>query len=114
MGALMKNKGGVDEALLRSEYQQPALVPALNSGAQKPSALKLSVRMTRNGVEFHGDASARFLIVQERHDDGTWHTRILPGKSFTHEQAAPSAMAVRALDKFGNVGEPTVLARSQP
>src|SRR5436305_12893900 len=47
MGALMKNKGGVDDALLRSEYNQPALGPALNSGGPKPTAPKLTAHVTK-------------------------------------------------------------------
>lgn len=117
MGALMKDKGGVDEALLRSEYQQPALVPALNGAAAKPSAPKLTARMTSKGAEFHCEmepnASARFLLVQQRREDGVWFARINPGQSFTQEQSPPPAvMSVRAVDKFGNVSEPAVVILS--
>jgi hypothetical protein len=118
MSALMRDKGGVNEALLRNEYNQPALPPALNGGSARLDAPKLTARTTSKGVEFRcemeGDAHVRFFIVQERHNNGTWHTRIAPGKPFTQEQSPPPAIiAVRALDRFGNVGEANVLERSE-
>jgi uncharacterized lipoprotein YddW (UPF0748 family) len=117
MGALMRNKGGVNDAL-RTQYDQPALPPPLNAEVAKPSAPTLTARTTAGGAEFRceldGETNARFLIVQERRGDGTWHTRIAPGKSFTQEQSpAPDAVAARAVDRFGNVGEARVLQRSE-
>jgi uncharacterized lipoprotein YddW (UPF0748 family) len=120
MSALMKNKGGMNDALLSNEYSQPALPPAMNGGSAKPAAPKLIARVTSKGVEFHcesasaGDTNIRFFIVQERRGDGTWHTRIDPGKPFTQEESRPPAViAVRAVDRFGNVGEAKVLERTE-
>ena len=116
MSALMKNRSGVVDELKRAEYPQPALPPAMRGGAAKPPAPKLTARATGKGAEFRcemeGGAEARFFLVQERRDDGTWRTRIAAGHSFTQEQSpAPAVLAVRAVDKFGVAGEATVLAR---
>jgi uncharacterized lipoprotein YddW (UPF0748 family) len=116
MSALMRNKGGVNEALSRGEYDRTALVPALDNTSRLP-APALSARVTQQGVEFHCDvpptSPARFLLVQHRRDDGTWHMRVLPGKSFTEEHKfRPSAIAMRLVDKFGQPSDPAVLTRA--
>jgi hypothetical protein len=114
MGALMKNKGGVADQL-RHIYTQPVLVPSLKNGTAKLPAPGITGRTTGRLAEFrcdsNGAANVRFLFVQERRDDGTWHARIESAKSsqFT-SSTAPAAIAVRAVDKFGNLGEPTVLS----
>jgi uncharacterized lipoprotein YddW (UPF0748 family) len=117
MGALMKNKGGVDDALLRSCYQQPALAPALNGGT-KPPTPRATVRVT--GMRADLDvaplvgADIRYWLIQVRRADGTWDVDIDPARSLTWSRSpAPSAFAVRAVDKFGNLGAATVLQRTE-
>ena len=115
MSALLRNKGSVNEAL-RGEYDQPALPPALEGGATKPSAPTLTARVTLNGTEFHCEvergADVRFVIVQVRNRDDAWHTQITAGKSFTQElKPSPMVVAARSVDKFGNVSEARVIER---
>lgn len=114
VGALMKNKGGVADELRRA-YKQPALVPAWSNSDVKPATPKLKATLTRKGAEFRcdvpNDPNIRFLMVQRRNADGEWQTAIRPGNSFTQEFIpAPAVLSVRTADKFGNLGQPAVLA----
>ena len=77
----------------------------------------LTARVTQRGVEFRCDVqstvSARFLLLQERRDDGAWQTRVLPAKSFVQDyDLRPAVISVRFVDRFGQLGQPVVLARS--
>lgn len=116
MGALMKDKGGVNQALAVGEYNRLSLVPALHSVGRLP-APALTARVTQRGVEFRCDVqstvSARFLLLQERRDDGAWQTRVLPARSFVQDyDLRPAVISVRFVDRFGQLGQPVVLARS--
>jgi uncharacterized lipoprotein YddW (UPF0748 family) len=114
VGALVKNKGGIADELRRT-YEQPALVPSLGGIGGKPTAPRVTATSMGKGVKIRcepPDANTRFLVIQHRSSDGAWHTRLAPAKVFTEEQAsAPQVVAVRAMDKFGNIGPATVLAR---
>ena len=112
MRALMKNKGGVDEALLRSSYTTPALVPSLNSTTSKlPAPQLLSPKTEAGHIQFNwaitNRTEVRFWLVQTRRGD-TWQTKVLAGSSSgwaTDSITAPEALSIRAVDRFGNAGE---------
>jgi hypothetical protein len=114
VGALVKNKGGIADQLRRS-YPEPALAPALGGSNVKLSAPGVTATSTGKGAKIQcgtPDANARFLVVQHRGSDGTWRTRLAPPKAFTQQlESAPETVAVRVVDKFGNTGPATVLAR---
>jgi uncharacterized lipoprotein YddW (UPF0748 family) len=116
MSALMKNKGGVDNALMRGEYGQLATVPALRTTRTISPPPALIARVTRKGAEFkcgpNPAVDARFFLVQVRGENGLWQSRIQPANAFTLEQnPPPAAVSVRAIDKFGNFSDPMVLTR---
>ena len=112
MRALMKNKGGVDEALLRSSYTTPALVPSMNSATSKlPAPQLLSPKTEAGHIQFNwaitNRTEVRFWLVQTRRGD-TWQTKVLAGSSSgwaTDSSTAPEALSIRAVDRFGNAGE---------
>jgi len=117
VSALMKNRGGITEALARGDYDRVALVPALGGAAPKLPVPRLSVRATKRGGEIRCDVAAsptaRFLLLQERRDDGAWRTRVLAPRSFVQEGSpAPAAVSVRLVDKFGSLGDAVALARA--
>src|SRR5204863_3151834 len=116
MSALMKNKGGIDNALIRGEYGQLAAVPALRANGPKSPPPALVARITRKGAEFkcgpNPGVDARFFLVQTRSENGPWQSIIQAPNTFTLEQnPAPAAFSVRSIDKFGNFSEPMVLTR---
>jgi hypothetical protein len=116
MSALMKNKGGIDNALMRGEYGQLAAVPALRTTRTISPPPALVARVTRKGAEFkcgpNPAVDARFFLVQVRGENGLWQTRIQAASAFTLEQnPAPIAVSVRSIDKFGNLSESMVLTR---
>ena len=112
MRALMKNKGGVDEALLRSSYLSPALVPSLNRDASKLPAPQLLNPKTEAGRMQFGwtmtnRTEVRFWLVQTRRSDN-WQTKLLPSSSngwAIDAGISPEVLSVRAVDRFGNTGE---------
>jgi hypothetical protein len=117
MSALMKNKGGVGDALARSSYSEIALTPALDGGA-KPSKPKAVVRMKNGGVEidFRGNAEANVygLLIQTRNDRGEWESVVKRAQTLLHHQSpAPSAVSVRAMDEFGNLSDANVFQRTE-
>jgi uncharacterized lipoprotein YddW (UPF0748 family) len=113
MSALMKNKGNVAGALA-DEYKNMALAPALSTGAgQRLPAPQVTSRFADKGIEFHVQrlADIRFWWVQTRRSDGTWYSAVEPGNTFVRAQGSTAAVAIRAVDKWGNLGNPTVLER---
>jgi uncharacterized lipoprotein YddW (UPF0748 family) len=112
MTALMKNSA-LDALLARGTYQQPALIPAspwLN--AALPAPPKLSVSTWGNSIHAQWQAPgkpASWWVCQIR-ANGVWTTRILPGcrADFQADTAPPDALALRAVDRVGNLSEPVV------
>ncbi len=116
MGALMKNKGGVDEALARSCYSQFALTPALNAGARLTMP-KAKVRFTGTGVEVdiagNAEANVHSWLIQTRSDRGEWDLVIKQAQTLLWNQSpAPSVVAVRAMDRFGNLSDAIAFQRT--
>ena len=117
LGALMKNKGGVEEALARSSYPGIALAPALNAGA-KPPQPKAVVRMKNTGAEIDiagtAEANVHSLLIQTRNDRGEWELVIKHAPTLLWNRSpAPSVVAVRAMDRFGNLSDSIVFQRTE-
>jgi uncharacterized lipoprotein YddW (UPF0748 family) len=115
MGALMKNKGAVSDLLLRNEYQQLALAPVLANSKGKPASPKFSVRAnggTTIRIESLADG-VRFWVVQWHTGTSSWQTQLWPGSVLSRDlPSAPETISIRAVDKYGNFSEPTMLGRS--
>lgn len=114
MGALMKNKGGVATALMRDEYQAPAVPPANPGPARSPAKPHLTVQSSPAGQRLQwrpASETPRFWLVQIKR--GTvWQAQVLPGAITSRETAGtPDLIAVSAVDRYGNIGEARVLAR---
>ncbi len=115
MSALTKNKGGIAEELARASYAQPALMPAIRASEGAVPRLKVTAKAAKGGTRFNWTASSsdpvRWWVVQTRRN-GKWQAQILPADSRAIEVPAPppDAFSVRAQDRFGNIGEPAVVA----
>ena len=111
--ALMKN-GPLDVALLRDCYQQPALIPASPwLDAIPPVAPKLHVTTWKNtltiGWENGGTKPVRLWVLQCR-TNAVWTTEIFPANESGRfrENFSPDAIALRAVDRTGNLSEPAI------
>ena len=113
---LMQN-GGLDEALSRELYQQPALVPAMPwLGSQNLPQPSLAVGTAENHtrVRFEwkcpGVEAPRFWLLQTR-KNGDWTTRILPGvmRFLDCDSPGPDTVSVTAVDRFGNASTPVTV-----
>ena len=117
MGALMKNKGGVDEALMRGCYAQTALTPAMGQGA-KPPLPRVKVRFAGAGAEIDiagtTNVSVHALLIQTRNDRGEWDLDIEYAQGLSSNRGpAPSVISVRAMDRFGNLSDAIVFQRTE-
>ncbi len=101
-------------AAIRAQYAQPALVPA-SPWIAVPPPLKprLTVDTGKNSAHVRWENSEveppRGWLLQSR-ANGIWTTQILPpGRTdFYLDKVMPDAVAIRAVDRLGNLSEPAV------
>lgn len=118
MKALMQDRGGIAGELARRVYQEPALVPPMPwLSRQAPAPPQLRAAAEGDGVRAAwGGAGAAKWAVQARHG-GRWRTVAVVGGATTGIRvgpaggAAPEAVAVSAVDRYGNTSRPAVVAR---
>ena len=113
ISALMKN-AALDAALTRDSYRQPALIPASPwLDAMPPAPPKISVAAGKNSAHIRWQNAAveplDGWVVQSR-TNGIWTTQIFPAVRTDGylDHASPDAISVRAVDRAGNLSEPTV------
>ncbi|MGB7768923.1 MAG: hypothetical protein WBN22_08730, partial [Verrucomicrobiia bacterium] len=115
---LLENRALAD--VLRVQYSQPALVPAspwLDS--IPPDQPKLTVTIENSGARAHweiaGGKPAWLWILQFR-SNGAWTTEILPANQTTQTffGSQPDVIAVSAVDRVENEGEPAALKKGTP
>jgi len=113
LSALTKN-AALDSSLVRNSYQQPALIPASPwLSATLPIPPKLTVTAgTRSFLvqwESTSNQPASWWVCQTR-TNNRWTTQILPGgrREFQEHIPPPEAISLRAVDRVGNLSEPTV------
>lgn len=114
MKALMENRGGVAESLLKEVYAQPALVPASPwLGRSRPRAPTVQIRrkpeegQTVITWRCPGGSAVRLWTVRMKIGD-EWSVRILPRseQSLTLSGELPLQMVViTAVDRLGNESE---------
>jgi len=117
MKSLMKNSGGVADALIPI-YEQPALIPAMpwlsNTPPGKPT---LSMKRKENKIQIdwhaHSLEPVSWWVLQHR--TGTnWVTEILPGSQHssmiaTNRTASPNAISVTAVNRYGTLSLPAMV-----
>jgi hypothetical protein len=111
----MKN-AALNEALLRDAYQQPALIPASPwLDASPPDRPKLTVTPWKKtmtlGWKKTGAEPVCWWVLQCR-TNGVWTSEILPGNESGRyrENFSPDAVALRAVDRAGNLSPAAVWA----
>ena len=111
--ALM-NDAALDAALQRDVYQQTALIPASPwLDASLPARPKLHVNPWKNTLtiawENGGAEPARWWVLQCL-SNNVWTTDILPANETGRfrENVSSDAIALRAVDRTGNLSEPAI------
>ncbi len=126
MKALMSNKGGVADLLENRLYAKPALVPAmpwLGHDVTGVPTIKIHAHKVWQpdtqlviGWEAKDGTHPRQWVVQKK-SAGEWTTEILPGTQtkivFAADATLPEALAITAVDRFGNTGPTAVLRKNQ-
>ena len=109
--SLVKNQGGISSKLAGT-YTQPAAIPPMTWVSSKsPAAPGVSAVVQSGGTYVHWepDGNTAKIAIQAK-TGGAWRTvQIVPvsGKGVTIPKA--DAIAVTALDRFGNASSPQVL-----
>jgi hypothetical protein len=103
-------------AAIRTEYTQTALVPAspwLDSvPPDKPKLNVVESGRSSLSVRWETSGEAAWLWVLQYRTNEVWTTEILPANqtSRTFENSRPGTIAVRAVDRVGNLSSPAVLS----
>jgi uncharacterized lipoprotein YddW (UPF0748 family) len=113
---LTRNQGGISNLLAKGAYAQPALVPPMPWLSKAvPARPAASAGAGGKGVRISvrsGDRHTARYAVQARFGRQWRMARIVPATSATIDlTGTPDAVAISAVDRFGNVSAPTVLAR---
>jgi uncharacterized lipoprotein YddW (UPF0748 family) len=109
--SLVRNQGGI-ASRLASAYTQPSAIPPMSWVSNRPPAAP-TLSATRQGsntvVRWNADASTSKIAVQAR-TGNTWRTvKILPAATQTLTFQRADAIAVTALDRYGNASAPKIL-----
>jgi uncharacterized lipoprotein YddW (UPF0748 family) len=121
MKPLQQDKGEVGTALARTLYNRPALVPAFPwLDAQSPARPSVSARSSLRGwtVSWQPTSGeAPQLWVFQSRTGLDWNLEILPGsqrsRALSSKEGLPTVVAVRAVDRCGNLSSPSVLVKSE-
>lgn len=113
---LLKNSGGIADLLQKDVFAKPALIP--NSPwleTKAPNTPLLQAQVGTGGARFlwqAGSTNKPTLWVLQRKAGAEWVTEILPATR-THVTLAqlPDAVALSAVDRFGNISKAAVLQR---
>lgn len=109
--SLVKNQGGIANQLTNS-YTQPAAIPPMpwvsSKGPDAPS-VGAGVQGDTTSVRWQTDNRTAKIAIQAK-NGGNWHTvKIVPSKAGRLDIPRAEAIAVTALDRYGNASAPKVL-----
>jgi len=111
MATLMRDQSLCD-ALKRTVYREPALVPAspwLDSTPPAQPILKMNTASGTCSWTSAGGERVWQWVVQTRRN-GAWQTRILPSSRTSYKpESNPDVVAVTAVDRCGNASLPATL-----
>jgi uncharacterized lipoprotein YddW (UPF0748 family) len=117
--ALSENRRGLSDSLAREGYDQPALIPNFPwIDRQPPSPPSVSAAFDSIGgvvvtCQPTGGESVWQWLVQTR-NGGAWLSEVLPGTQMATRfllRNPPEAVAVRAVDRCGNMSPAVVLEK---
>ena len=109
--SLVRNQGGI-ATKLAGTYTQPAAIPPMpwvSNTAPAAPGVSASAEGGNTRVRWQPDGSTAKIAVQAK-TGGTWRTvRIVPSSAQALTIPRADAVAVTALDRFGNASAPKVL-----
>jgi hypothetical protein len=113
MKSLMQNRGGINEGLIKNFYQAPALVPPMTwLSRQVPDTP--AVRAVASGgnlsMAWSPVPGCAKYAVQVRVGKNWRLTTVTAGNKLTLG-GLPDAIAVSAVDRYGNTSHPRVLSK---
>ncbi|MFK7851523.1 MAG: glycoside hydrolase family 10 protein [Akkermansiaceae bacterium] len=110
VSGLMKNQGGISSSLAKV-YTQPVAVPPmpwLSKSPPPPPHLSAKATGAKTTIRWSSRSSAK-MAIHGRYR-GTWRTiAIIPSKTNGAVIQKPDAVAITALDRFGNASPSQVL-----
>jgi uncharacterized lipoprotein YddW (UPF0748 family) len=117
---LVQNRGGISTLLAKGTYAEPALVPPmpwLSRAAPSPPVVSASIQGQVTEARWQGGGgSVAKWAVQARHGK-RWRTACVLSARSTSARLGPAdgrlpdAVAVSAVDRFGNTSAATVVTR---
>lgn len=117
--SLMENRGGIATLLKRGAYAEPALVPPMpwisKAAPQQPN-VAATLRGSATEVSWSATQDVSRWAIQARYGNRWVMARVLPagtsGITLGPLNGRPAdAVAVTAVNRYGNASRPTVLAR---
>jgi uncharacterized lipoprotein YddW (UPF0748 family) len=109
--SLVRNQGGI-ATRLASTYTQPSAIPPMpwvSNRAPAAPGIAATLQGSNTVVRWVPDGSAAKIAVQAR-IGGTWRTvKILPASAMSVSLPRAEAIAVTALDRYGNASPPKTL-----
>lgn len=113
MKSLMNNRGGVSNELAKKFYQEPALVPPMPWASSKlpstPTVVAGASRGNLNVVWKAVPGCAKYAI--QVRVGRTWRLNTVTDGTKISLKGVPDAIAVSAVDRYGNVSHPRVLGK---
>ena len=113
MKSLMENRGGVSDALVKNFYQEPSLVPPMVWQSKKLPATPTLVARASSGqtsLSWSAVPGCQKYAVQTR-VGGTWKMTAVAVGTKLNLQGVPDAVAVSAVDRYGNTSRPRVVVK---
>lgn len=113
MKSLMTNKGGISNDLVKKFYQEPALVPPMPWSSRKIPQTPNVLAKGSNGnlnIEWRSVPGCSQYAIQIR-VGRTWRFIMAARGAKVILKGMPDAIAVSAVDRYGNTSNPRVLAR---
>jgi len=111
MKSLLQNRAGTTSALQKSAYASPALVPPMPwMQATPPASPAISARVSGNAVKLSWQSvpGASKYAVQTRYGN-QWYASAVTYANGANLTSTPNAIAVYAVDRYGNSSRPTVV-----
>jgi uncharacterized lipoprotein YddW (UPF0748 family) len=116
---LLQNRDGINEALKQRIFSEPALPPAVTwSDRIAPTAPALRTDSANGALQFSWTSTAkepiRWWLVRTKEPD-SWSLKIIDSRRSSLTMTdTPSAIAVAAVDRAGNIGPYAVLEKAAP
>lgn len=111
--SLMKNRGGISDQLMKTSYAQPALVPPMPWVSKKlpgTPAVRAAGSQGNLAMAWNAVPGCRKYAIQVR-VGRSWRLSSVTSATKITLRGLPDAVAISAVDRYGNTSHPRVLAK---